>query len=477
MSQSVPQFVADEQFLAKRGAAPSSPVSEVGATIPPEPQTPPTIELTPDNEPATLQPPVPSQETAPPTVAVEEVDSDPFATELPGVQRTTEVKTEVVVPAGFEDLKPGATAPEWQHDAFNSIVSSDELTEEEKRTILEQKPQSWGKVKLWRQTARAIGRFADESVPLSDFFSFLENRSPGRTSALEAEAIERIASSPEKLARFAETKPQLYTEFLAALVTNNRDFVNAALKRQGLTLATTATGGSQILETLKGHEYYGAMIEGTEFETELEKVLSQIQAAEEPATASAPADTSDGDAQLAKIQKAHETLNQVAGSVWSRDVADGLKAEGIRPATASEIAANPVAAHLKNVIFNIAQFGLEGVVEDWEEQVDTFGRTDPSYVDGMNELQRYLADGEYDRFVNNARMLSPTYYNLGTRRAKIPLIRTLYAAVSAMFTQPAVDEGPSKGAPPDAPAPQPSTPSSNGTGFVADRIFLDRRGR
>lgn len=499
-----PRFVSDARFLANLKSPESLPDTTPTQTSPPP--TPAPDQLPAQSEPGTATDPIaqpPAVTTTDPAAAPASVAPDDpldFSADLPtGLSQPSDPAdpaavdptaapappTQSPIPAGLEDLKPQEGAPSWQLEAFSRIAGDQTLTHDEKRDILSQTPYSWSKYKQWQKAAKLVGKFRDPDVSFDTVFTELAEVSRERAEQFELASVNRVVSNGEQLLRFAETHPDTYSKLMVALADSAPDVLSSILSKHGYQVAKAEpVDASQLFEQFKQNPYYEA-IEGTDLETELFEQFKQLaeaaQATPKPDDPPAPSNDAASSAGMqeavAAAQKALETVQQ---NVWARSVSEGLASQGIRPASEAEIAANPLAL-MKTILHTVGQYGLPGVVADWDKQIDEFGRQFPDYEASVNDLERLLLSGQLDRFEETSSSLAPVYYRFGEQRARIPLIKNLYRMVEQML---ATGQTPTVSAQTvqDPPAKAPDSVQPNGNGqprdfkFSADRVFFQKQG-
>jgi len=381
----------------------------------------------------------------------------------------------------FDEFKPAADAPDWQREQFANIVNDPNFSEQDKRDILAQNPHSWVKQRKWQRDSRTLGRFRDPNVPITDILGALREQNTTRAEQLEIESAASLLSNAEKIVRFAESQPEVYSQLMLALITEAPEQMTQVLGKQGyLVTKAEPANADDILAKLMENPYY-ASIRDTEFGDEVVNTIRDLATKAgsteptEPTEPNQPAPTGFQNPEF--VSRVTETVETTKTQVWDKALSDGLAREGIKPATKEEIAANPL-AYFKTIMHNIAVHGLEGVVPSSDKQIDKFVGDNPDYLETLQALDRYLSSGELDKFKDEAKTLAPVYHQFGAARAGIPFIKGLYNQVQKLLGEkPAVTQPP----PPEPTVPQtptgnpPITPRDNG--WASDRLFFEKQNR
>jgi len=503
-------YVSDQRFFAQLAATQSLPDTNPTDAATSQPAT-----QEPTNQPGQVQSPerinplaapFPADElTAPPTedqTVTEDptqqpppaVVADDFSTDLLGAPASTDDPTQTqtqvptTVPEAFAEFVPSAESPEWQREAFNNIVTDASLSDQDKKDILSQTPYSWTKQRKWRRDSKILGKFRDGNVPAKDVLTALGEQNPTRLAQLETAAVAGILEDSDRIVQFAEGNPQLYSDLIVALVAEAPEYVERVLNSRGYVVQkATPQSADDILERLQSSPYYDA-IKGSEFADELVETITKLAQSAQPAASSVDTE-GDKDTQTGQqpfgttqefFQKVAPVVDETQRNVFDRAVADGLRMEGIRPATEAELAKNPL-AHLKNVLFAIGVHGLEGVVHPVDKQMPLFMKGNADYSEGMAALDAALAQGDLNRFKAEASALAPFYQQLGTARAGIPFIKNMYRQIAALLGE--TDTVPDPTVPTVEDRTAPDTLNTTGatsrleerlakSGFASDRLLL-----
>jgi hypothetical protein len=390
-------------------------------------------------------------------------------------------------PAGADPAPPdpnsplAADAPQWQQDAYRRLQSDESLSAEDRETVAGLPPSKWDIARKWARDTKTFGKFRDKNVPINEVYDVLSRQSKDRTTELEVEALNRLVTDPsgEKMGEFSAKYPKVYTELLSGLITQHPEFVQEALKSKGYSISKTeAVDVDSALAEIKNNELWVNIEDtplGDAIEEKLKVLAAQAAQAKPPEFTPEPASESSGDE---AYQAAHTAITQVRDTQWLKAVGDGLASQGIRPASPEETRLNPTAAHLKNVVYTVALRGLPGVVPDWDEHSAQWGQKQDGFLATFQELTSYMQEGEYEKFQENAASMSPYYYEFGTRRANVPLIKKLYKAVEQMFGSapttptPLTPESQTTTSPSGSPAP---APADSRFRTLSEKRFFEKR--
>jgi len=457
--------IQEEKFLANLRSTSSTPNTE---TTPPQDAAPSTDEATPPAGTAEPTPePAPTDGTEPPPAPAEgegaaelgtELEGDDLSSDLPGTTQP------VIEPGAIHPDSPlPADAPAWQQQAFIDIQNDPALSDDEKKTITQLNPSAWSRARRWQKDTKLLGQFRNEDIPIAQVYEMLSRQSKERTVALETEALNRVLSNAERMTDFSKAHPQVFASLLSGLITQHTEFVGKALKAHGLeVIKPEPVNADKLLEELHQNELWET-IEGTPLAAQMEQRIKDLASKIGTADVS-PEDLAKelgGDSPPQSVsteayQKTQEAIMTARDRHWLVSISDGLKAAGIKPATPEETRRNPVAAKMKDIVHAIALRGLDGVVENWDTAAAKWGERNEGFQASFTELQALLNEGDIDRFGEYASGLNPLYYEFGTRRAGIPLIKKLYAEAERLLNGAAA-------APPPAPAADTPTPGTTDT--------------
>ncbi len=389
--------------------------------------------------------PAPVIATEPPATVIPDSSSDSLEPkEIPAEQWASVVIGENAPPLETPTDTPPSTdefdytgsgleadAPAWQKELYQKIKQDASMTDEDKNAVLALPPSKWQSAKRWQGASKTLGRFRDVNVPIEEVVTMLDRESVERGLALRDYALTEIIQNPERAEQFVSANPKQFAQLVSELFKANPDFTKSVLQHSGYSVVeSTPADSSTVLRDLQSNPLW-AVIQGTELEQVLTDKLSQIQPPKVDEPVGNEPDTSAQNTQ-ALYQKAQETYTNVLNQTWKEQVKDGLRSEGIVPPSQEEYRANPAAAHLKNIVYNVALNGLDGVLPDWDSDSMTLGSKDEGIKGLFEELQTSLTRNEFDKFADNAPLLNEFYYEYGKKRSKLMLIQNLYKMVDTM---------------------------------------------
>lgn len=346
------------------------------------------------------------------------------------------------------------TDPQWKHDAYARLQADQDVAPEDREAIANLPANQWDKARRWSKEAKILGRYRDPSVPIKDIFETLSTQSRERAVELEVEAVARTVKDAEAMDAFAAQQPELFADLMATLVNHHSEFVSKALEKKGLKVTPQKPlSADSIFEELQDNPLWET-IQDTDLAEVLKAKVGELSAkvnageitkeqmvAELNGQQTAPEQGVQTSQQFQQVQQA---LYEARDKQWIRAISDGVRSQGVNPATPAEMQANPQLAHLKNVIFTAAVHGLPGVIPNWDDHSAAWGEKRDGFSQTFQEVSSHLQSGDIDRFRENASSMNPFYYEFGEKRAQMGMIKSLYNTVNRLLT----------GAGPLPPAPQ-----------------------
>lgn len=472
-------FFSDARILENIQATSSLPNPEPAAPDAAEQPAPvePTPATTPES-PAPSPEPTPEAEPAP-----ADIPPDDFSADLP------DLPSSEPAPEGTFEIPPDspldASAPKWQHDAYQNLKADPELSDEDKAQIAKLPPGQWTRTRRWSKDAKVLGKYRDHNVPIKDVVGILESQDKDRTAELTSFAVSRMIDSPELSESFAQQHPEVFSRLMVALATQNPKFLTSIIERQGFKVVKGTP--IDVDQTLAEFEKDPVWVEGIKDTDFGQMIVDKLRSFAESAKPTGDLDpeqlaaelkgepTPDQQAQVEVAEKINEAFETVREKVWLPAVAEGLQAGGIKPATPAEMQKNPAAANLKNIIYNAALRGMPGVLADWDEQSWKYGESKEGFVDAANELQDLVRRGQYEQFKDAASTLNEHYYDYGQRRANVPMVLNTYRFVERILAESQTPPPPPPPSTPDS-VTTPANPGERKYQYNSDRIILERHG-
>jgi hypothetical protein len=471
-----PQYLSDaitNDFFNKDSAlslpnSSQAPTVEGNQLAPAQPVPTPSPLATSNNAPTDTPPAAPAPEVP--------VVLDPFSVDLPnGDQQAQPLGTDdaggLEQPPQEEFTPPEgsplpATAPRWQHDAYQRIATDENLTDEDKKVITSLPVQQWDRAKEWRTSNRKLGKFRDETVPVTQVVELLERESPSRVAELLQHGVNKILTDEGFQQQFVSKNKETYAMLMQALTVHNPEFVSSVLERQGYTVQRAAPFDAQAeLEKLKSRAEW-QLIEGTETGDALVRAIEERAKAQPQAVSTEELvkelEEKEKNPQAQQTlspqaaQAAMETYQYVEQNVFLSAVAQGLQAEGMKLPTPNDWKLNPEAAATMTNAYYVALEG-GGDIESWDTQSHKYCKQFDGFEEKVKSLQDMIRAEKFDDFKSMSRSLDPYYYEFGKARAKVGRVRASYDAAAKRL-----EEAKKAAATPQTPAPQGQQPPVQG---------------